>query len=156
MICVGGQDFCRILVMSEEDTQCGSKLAAEASVDASVICHKPVDIETLNPFPSCLVTVDIEKGTTDVSNMDQEICGSIKTEVSLTVRIWLIIFEGDYVTMILMRLAYPVCFVLLQKPLRRQNSLQIGGESIPPLMNHILMLLKFDAKGNMACNLVVF
>ncbi|XP_056685276.1 uncharacterized protein [Spinacia oleracea] len=59
----------------------------------------------------------IENGANDVSKNDQETCGSIKTEISLT------------------------------KLLRRQNSLQTTGESISPLMNHILMLLKFYAKG---------
>lgn len=117
----GGQDF-RILVVSDEgsgngNTQCGSELESQTCVDAPEKCHKPVvDLETSDSFPPCSVTVDIEKGVTDVSKIDQETCGSVKTEISLT------------------------------KPLRRQNSLQTGGESIPPLMNHILMLLKFDAK----------
>ncbi|XP_021752284.1 uncharacterized protein LOC110717812 [Chenopodium quinoa] len=117
----GDQDFCRILVRSDDEqgnanTQCGLQSDSQTCVDASVICHKPVDDKNSDSFPSCLVTVDIEKGANDVSKIDQETCGSIKTEISLT------------------------------KPLRRQNSIQTGGESIPPLMNHILMLLKFNAK----------
>lgn len=121
----GGQDLCRILVLNDEgpgtaNVQSGLQLQSQTCVDGSVICHKPVDLQTSDPFPPCVVTVDIEKGATDVSKIDHETCGSIKTEISLT------------------------------KPLRRQNSLQTGGESIPPIMNHILMLLKFDDKEKQA------
>ncbi|KNA02960.1 hypothetical protein SOVF_213640, partial [Spinacia oleracea] len=84
----GNQDFCRILVMSDEGVgnvngECGS--VSQECVDGSVICHKPAVLESSDPFPPCLVTVDIEKGATDVSKIDQETCGSIKTEISLTV-----------------------------------------------------------------------
>ncbi|XP_057530596.1 uncharacterized protein LOC130809016 [Amaranthus tricolor] len=115
------QDFCRILVLSDDGSttahsQCMAQLENKACVDASVICHKPVNMESSNSFPSCVVTVDIEKGLGDVSKIDQDTCGSIKTEISLT------------------------------KPLRRQNSLQSGKKTIPPLINHVLMFLKLDAK----------
>ncbi|XP_074304643.1 uncharacterized protein LOC141639407 [Silene latifolia] len=111
------QEFCRILVLTEEgkaigmgtpltNSQSGSRLQSPDSVDA---------MGNSDPFPPFVVTVDIEQGCTDGPNINQDTCGTIKTDVALT------------------------------KPLRRQNSLQIGG-SIPPLMNHILMLLKFDAK----------
>ncbi|XP_057541393.1 uncharacterized protein LOC130820149 [Amaranthus tricolor] len=114
-------DFCRILVVSDDGSNTGNsqyveQLESHVCVDASVICHKSVEMETSGSFPPCVVTVDIEKGVDDVSQIDQDTCGSIKTEISLT------------------------------KPLRRQNSLLAGGESIPPLMNHILMLLKLDDK----------
>lgn len=85
-----GGDFCRILVLSEDgsdhvpNTQCGSQLGNQPCLDAT--CRNPADhLESPEPFPPCLVTVDIEKGASDVSSIDQETCGSIKTEISLTV-----------------------------------------------------------------------
>lgn len=86
----GGQDLCRILVLNDEgpgtaNVQSGLQLQSQTCVDGSVICHKPVDLQTSDPFPPCVVTVDIEKGATDVSKIDHETCGSIKTEISLTV-----------------------------------------------------------------------
>ncbi|KAK9670446.1 hypothetical protein RND81_13G202600 [Saponaria officinalis] len=76
----------------------------------------PTCVDISDPFPPFVVTVDMEPCRTDVSETNQNTCDNIKTDISST------------------------------KPLRRQNSIQIRGESIQPLVNHILMLLKFDAK----------
>ncbi|XP_074295431.1 uncharacterized protein LOC141623246 isoform X2 [Silene latifolia] len=77
-----------------------------------------VDMDISDSFPPFVVKVDIEQGSTDVLETNRDTCGNIKTDIALT------------------------------KPLRRQNSFQmgLGREPIQPLMNHILMLLKFDAK----------
>ena len=87
---LNGQDFCRILVVSDDGSNTGNsqyveQLESHVCVDASVICHKSVEMETSGSFPPCVVTVDIEKGVDDVSQIDQDTCGSIKTEISLTV-----------------------------------------------------------------------
>ncbi|KAH9611528.1 hypothetical protein KSS87_003423 [Heliosperma pusillum] len=75
-----------------------------------------VDMDISDQFLPFVVTVDIEQGSTDVLETNRDTCCNIKAETALT------------------------------KPMRRQNSFQMGGEPIQPLVNHILMLLNFDAK----------
>lgn len=127
-----GQDFCSILVLTPEGTgtgapnaQCGSQLENQRCMDASVNCQKSAKLEreTSKSFNSSppVAPIDIEKGASDFpKKINQETTGSIKTEMAS------------------------------MKLLRRQNSLQTGPESIPPLVNHILMLLKFDPKEKQA------
>ncbi|KAK9678610.1 hypothetical protein RND81_11G222700 [Saponaria officinalis] len=106
------QEFCHILVLTEEGKSMGSGTVNEqlgSQSDSPTKVHRTVDhVEISDPFPPCVVTVDIEQGGTDFLKINQDIA--------------------------------------LTKPLRRQNSLQTGGVAIQPLLNNILMLLKFDAK----------
>ncbi|KAL9245747.1 hypothetical protein vseg_019364 [Gypsophila vaccaria] len=110
------QEFCRILVLTEEGEGMGTGTANE-QLGLQVDGLTNVDhMEISDPFPPCVVTVDIEQGGTEFLKINQDVCGNIKSDIALT------------------------------KPLRRQNSVQTGGVTIQPLLNNILMLLKFDAK----------
>ncbi|KAH9618637.1 hypothetical protein KSS87_008338 [Heliosperma pusillum] len=80
------QEFCRILVLTEEgkgmgtapvNSQPGIRLESSDSVDG---------MGNSDPFPPFVVTVDIEQGCTDASKINQDTCGSIKTDVALTVK----------------------------------------------------------------------
>ncbi|KAL8143484.1 hypothetical protein V2J09_016516 [Rumex salicifolius] len=124
------QDFCSILVITDEgrgNGQCEPPLGLSNSlaVQSNHLCmdvqgtgHNPYDLgkETAATYCPCHITVDMENNNLDKAKVHDETGGSIKNEIALT------------------------------KPLRRQNSLQPGGEPIQPFMNHILMLLDLDAK----------
>lgn len=121
------QDCCRILVSAGDDgagtpnVQCGSPLESQMCTDASVNCHKSV-VE--------------ERESSDLFSSPCSIHVDIETGSADVSRINQECgsFKTD---------------IALTKPLRRQNSSQ-AGESIAPLMDQILMLLKFDPKEKQA------
>ncbi|GAB4847281.1 hypothetical protein Ancab_026325 [Ancistrocladus abbreviatus] len=121
-----GQDFCSILVLTDQDLankQCKSQLSLSTylEVQQSQMClDAQLNCQNPTDLAKDAVNVDIEKGNSGTCKINEETGGSIKTEIGLT------------------------------KALRRQNSLQTGGEYVPPLMNHILMLLNFDPKDKTA------
>ncbi|GAB4848694.1 hypothetical protein Ancab_003419 [Ancistrocladus abbreviatus] len=117
-----GEDFCSVLVLTDEDTnnkQCESQLSLSAylEIQRSQMClDAKVNRQNSTDLGKDTVNLDIEKGNSGTRKINEETGGSIQTEIALT------------------------------KALRRQNSLQPGGGYVPPLMNHILMLLNFDPK----------
>jgi len=75
------------MTADERAVQCGSQLESQTCADASANCHRSADQEreSLDPFSSpCSFHIDIETGSADVSKINQE-CGSIKTDIALTV-----------------------------------------------------------------------
>ncbi|GMH25313.1 hypothetical protein Nepgr_027156 [Nepenthes gracilis] len=129
-----GQDFCSILVLTDEGItkkQSESRFSlstylevqqTQMFLDAQMSLQNSTEHgkESENTYSPCSVNADIEKGTPGTFKINEETGGSVKTEIALT------------------------------KALRRQNSLQTGGKYVPPLMNHILMLLNFDPKDKAA------
>ncbi|KAL9254760.1 hypothetical protein AKJ16_DCAP00058 [Drosera capensis] len=124
------QDFCSILVLTDEDTadkQCEAHLSlstyvevqeSQMCLDAHLNCKNVVDSgkDGATKYSPCMVYVDVEKGNSGSCKINEETGGRLKAEMALT------------------------------KALRRQNSLQTSSTPVAPLMNQILMLLNFDDK----------